>query len=212
MRIRSTYHSRLYRNFLAIEPKDYHGIIRYYEEHEKGIADLSDREQYELLLKFTHALFEVGAYRTFLAIVDQAVLVTLNEDNQPEFRHLLFRKAAAHVHVLEPQQAEHVCKELLRMDPKHEMALLLLRKTLRQQDRKIIHFTRPSAIFCFAMSALVILVEILFVRPFYALNTPAIEASRNFIFALGLLVLISGELLTLWRAFRSAQRFQEELS
>ena len=213
MQLRPTIHSRIYRDFLAIEPKDYHGIIRYYEEHEAAIENLEPEEFSELQLVFTHALFEVGAYRQFLAVVDRAILITLDYDfplvvkrqQGLEFEHLLFRKSAAYLQTLQPAEAQHVVCELLRINPEHEMAVLLLRKAIRQQDKVVNRRTRAVSILLFGVSALIILFEVLFVRPFYHQYTPNVELSRNLIFVLGLLVLASGEALTFWRAFRRSQ-------
>lgn len=215
MAFRPIIHSRIYRDFLAIEPKDYHGIIRFYEEKEDEIERLELEEFYEMQQVFTHALFEVGAYRQFLAVVDRAIMVTLEGDylladhsnQQEQFEQFLFRKAAAYLQTLQAEKAEHVVGELLRINPQHEMGVLLLRKALRQQDTLINRHTRAAAILLFGLSALVILLEVLFVRPFYNQYTPGVELSRNLIFLLGLLVLGAGEALTFWRAYRKSGTF-----
>jgi tetratricopeptide (TPR) repeat protein len=217
MQIRPTIYARLYRDFLAIEPKNYHAIIRFYEQWEAQIAQLDDDQHYQLLLAFTNALFEVGAYRQFLVVVDQAILVSLDESylkdqhyKQQLFEQLLFRKAAAFVQTIEPAKAEHVVRELLRINPKHALASLLLRKTLRQQNTSINIITRAVAILLFGLSALIIIVEVLIIRSFYELYTGPVELSRNLIFIGGLLVLGLGEALTHWRAYRTAKRFAKK--
>lgn len=214
MQIRSTYHSKLYRDFLALEPKDFHGLIRFYEQQEQAVGLLEEMEQYEMLFAYTNALFEVGAYRQFLAIVDQAIMVSLdasyevNEElKQKQFIAFLFRKSAAYVQTLQPARSEHVSRELLRIDPEHQYALLLLRKALRQQDTSVTRVTRALAIFLFGLSAIIILIEVLWVRPFYDLYTYWVELSRNLVFLSGLMVLIGGEILTVWRAYRNSKNF-----
>lgn len=215
MAFRSIIHSRIYRDFLAIEPRDYHGIIRFYEEREDDIEGLALEELNEMQQTFTHALFEVGAYRQFLTVVDRAILATLegeytlrdNAGQHEQFEQLLFRKSAAYLQTLQWKKAEHVACELLRINPRHELALLLLRKALRQQDTRINRHTRAASILLFGLSALVILVEVLFVRPFYHQYTAGVELSRNLIFLLGLVVLGAGEALTYWRAYRRSQAF-----
>jgi hypothetical protein len=217
MQIRPTYHSRTYRDFLAIEPKDYHGLIRFYEEREQQIGQLDEEEQHTLLFVYTNALFEVGAYRQFLAITDQAILGVLEPtcrmpevDKQLLFEKLLFRKAAAYLHTLEPAQAEHVVKELLRIAPRHEMAKLLLRKSLRLQDTSINTITRAGTILLLALSALVILGEVLLIRNFYDRYTSVTELTRNLLFLAALLLLVFGEVITRWRAHRTAQDFMAD--
>ncbi|WP_367393101.1 hypothetical protein [Lewinella sp. LCG006] len=217
MQIRPTIYTRLYRDFLAIEPKNYHAIIRFYEQWEAQIAKLDDDQHYELLFAFTNALFEVGAYRQFLVVVDQAILVSLDESFHKEeafkqqlFEQLLFRKAAAFIQVIEPAKAEHVVRELLRINPKHALAPLLLQKTLRQQNTSISTLTRAIAILLFGLSALIILIEVLVIRSFYDMYTAPVELSRNLIFIGGLLILGLGEALTHWRAYRYTRRFLDK--
>lgn len=212
MQIRSTYHSRVYRDYLAIEPKDYQRIIRFYERRQEQINQLEYDEQSELLFVFTNALFEVGAYQQYLQVVDHAIMITLEEklslslsDKQDFFEKFLFRKAAAYIQTQQLNQAEHVLKELLRIHPEYEFADLLLRQTLRKQDISITYHSRPASIFLFGLSALIIAIEILIIRPFYDLHVDSIEWTRNFVFVIGLIVLIMGELITYWRAFRTTQ-------
>ena len=215
MQLRPIIYSKIYRDFLAIEPRNYHGIIRFYEERELQIEHLEAGEYYEMQRAFTHALFEVGAYRQFLATVDQAILISLERDyqelvasqQQAHFELLLFRKAAAYLQTLQAAKAEHVICELLRINKEHEMAALLLRKALRQQDTFLKRRTRATAILLFGLSALIILVEVLFVRPFYHQYTSDVELSRNLIFLAGLVVLAGGEALTAWRAYRNSLAF-----
>jgi len=214
MHIRPTYRSRTYRDFLAIEPRNYHGLIRFYEEREQQIGRLDEEEQHTLLFTYTNALFEVGAYRQFLAITDQAILGVLEPtcrvpevDKQLLFEKLLFRKAAAYLQILEPAQAEHVAKELLRISPRHELAKLLLRKSLRLQDTRINTITRGGTILLLALSALVILIEVLLIRNFYDRFTSSTELTRNLLFGGALVLLVVGEAITRWRAYRAARNF-----
>jgi tetratricopeptide (TPR) repeat protein len=217
MSVRPTIYSRLYRDFLAIEPKNYHAVIRFYEEWEAQIGQLEDDQHYELLFSFTHALFEVGAYRQFLSVVDQAILVALDPafrpdqlQQQEEFELLLFRKSAAYLQILEPARAEHIARELTRINPQHKFARLLLQKSLRQQNTGINLTTRAFAILLFGLSALIILIEVLVIRSFYNMYTVPVEWSRNLIFLAGLLVLGLGELLTFWRAYRQTKQFVQK--
>lgn len=214
MQIRPTYYSKLYRDFLALEPKDFHGLIRFYEQQEQFLVQLDEMEQYEMLFAYANALFEVGAYRQFLAIVDQAIIASLDDDyrldemwQQEQFKAFLFRKSAAYIQTLQPDRSEHISRELLRIDPQHEYALLLLRKAMRQQDTVVTKISRAAAIFMFGLSAIIILIEVLWVRPFYDMHTNWVELTRNLIFLGGIAVLIGGELLTVWRAYRQSNEF-----
>jgi hypothetical protein len=211
LQLDTTYYSRLYRDFLAIDPSDSHGIIRYYEANEDGIRQLDEKEYFVLLLHYTQALFAVKAYRQHLAVVDHTLYTCLNQTGSEDipiiFRDLLFMKAAAAQRNLQTELAEHVLRELIRIDADYPRAASKLRYSLRQQDRTLSDRTRAISILLFGLAAIVIAIEILFVRPFYDLQAPLVESLRNGIFLLGLLVLGGGEVLSWWRAHRRTQAF-----
>jgi len=211
LQLDTTYYSRLYRDFLALDPADFHGIIRYYEAHEDGIRQLADKEYFVLLLHYTQALFYVKAYRQHLAVVDHTLYTCLNQTDSKDiaaiFRDLLFMKAAAARSSLQLDVAEHVLRELLRMEPNYPGATILLRQCLRQQDQDLVKRSRAISILLFGLAAVVIALEILFVRPFYSLQAPIVESLRNGIFLLGILTLLGGELASWWRAHRRVQAF-----
>ena len=63
---KSTYHSKVFRNFKEIEREDYHNVIRYYEANEEEIGQLDFEEYFELLLAYIHALFRLEKYQKHL--------------------------------------------------------------------------------------------------------------------------------------------------
>lgn len=214
MDFQPTLHSRLFRDFLALAPSDYHGVIRFYEEQEAALYQMSAVEQTEVLLAYTQALFEVGAYRPFLAIADEAIMAVLDADyhlgersQRVVFHQLLFRKAAAYLHCHQPDKTVHVAKELLRLTPNDALAMGLMRKAIRAQDDRIIRFSRPLVIALLGITALTIVVEILAIRSFYEAHTAQVEALRNLLFASALLVWGGGEGLTAWRAHRASKDY-----
>lgn len=211
----STYHSRLYRDFLAIEPKDFRGIIRFYEEKEEQVDALDFDERFELLCAYTNALFEVGAYRQHLAIVDRTIADSFQQTERPQretsgFCYLLFRKAAAHYQTHQFSDAEYILRELIRIDPENEDAIRFLRKTLYHRWRPLLRRSQAAAIFIFMLTALIIGVEVLLIRPFYGQLTMAAEATRTGFFVLGILLLAAGEGYAYWQAYRQTEVFLQE--
>ena len=212
----STYHSRLYRDFLAIEPKDFRKVIRFYEEQEPQIVELEFDERFELLAAYTNALFEVGAYRQHMAIVDETIEASFSHPSQAmakvgRFSHLLFRKAAAFYQTHRLDQAEYILRELIRINPDNDDAVRFLRKTLYQQHRPLLRRSQAIAILIFMVTALIIGVEVLLVRPFLAHFTTLIELTRTGFFGTGVLILAVGEGYAYWRAYRSTERFLQEV-
>ncbi len=211
----STYHSKVYREFRCIDPQAYRDIVRYYERWEEKIRGLDEEEFFELLTAYVDALFEIGAYQKHLLMVDLVIEKTILENitlykGRDLFRELLFRKAASFYNLREYKKADHILRELIRIDPYRKDAHSLLRKNLSQQKRQPIKLAQATGVFLFLMAALVISLEVLLVRPFYPMHASLIEGSRNSIFLLGCLALGTGYAWRRWQVERSLQPFLRE--
>ncbi|NUO03747.1 MAG: hypothetical protein HUU01_24300 [Saprospiraceae bacterium] len=195
-----TYHSRGYRDFRSIDPGAHREILHFYELHEADILRTEFEEYFEMLAAYTDALFETGAYRKHLLMADVAIGESMSQDldlayGKYIFAQMLFRKAASHFNLGEYRQAEHHIGQLVRIDPDHKEALRFFRKCRYRQRPNWLHQIRAAAIFLFLLAALIICVELLLIRPFYAMHVHLIETSRNTILGMGVLLLIVGEAL-----------------
>jgi len=198
-----TYYSRVYRDFRGIEPGAYREVLHFYELHEEAILRAEFEEYFEMLVAYTEALFETGAYRKHLLMVDVALGESMSQEldltyGKAVFGRMLFRKAASHYNLAEYKQAEYLTGQLIRIDPAHEEALRFYRKCRYRQHPNWLLNLRAAVIFLFLLAALVVCVELLLVRPFYAMHVQLVETSRNTIFGMGLLLLIGGEGLHFW--------------
>jgi hypothetical protein len=216
MNLRPSLHSRIYRDFVALSPGDYHRVIRFFEDQEDAIRNLDFAEYFELLITYTDALFEVGAYRQHLAVVDEAIEASINDlvmqdQGRPVFRRMLFRKAASLYHGYAFAEAEYIICELIRIEPEDEDAIRFLRRTRRRQQGHLTRHSRAAAILLFGLSALVIGIEVLLIRPFFSLQTETVEWTRNLIFLAGWLVLLAGEGWSFFKAYQHSQQFLQEL-
>ncbi|MBI1224781.1 MAG: hypothetical protein GC192_06055 [Bacteroidetes bacterium] len=212
----STYHSKEYRDFRAIEPGDWRGVIRFYEKNETAIRGLDFEEYFELLLAYTDALFEIGAWQKHLLMADVVVETSVME-NLPEFngrevfRHTLFRKAASHFNLLELNQTEHVLRELLRIAPQDSDSAAFLQKCLRTMRPWLVRQTRAMAIVLFFVAAFGVLLEILVIRNFYESWTMTVRAAWWGVLGVGLVVLVSGEVFHRWRCQREVEQFVNKI-
>jgi hypothetical protein len=207
-----TYASKLYRSFLSLDETSFQEHIHFFEENEKAIRDLDFTEYFDILVVYVNALFEVGAYREHLHMVDvvieTSIINNIAEHKEEDiFRRMLFRKAASFYHTGQYPQAEHILGELLRMDASDQGAVLFLHKCLRRHHPQIRSNARALAVFLFLLTAFVIALEVLLIRPFYEMHAKTVEWSRNGIFVLGLLVMIFGQLYPWYRAERELRRF-----
>lgn len=211
-----TYYSKLYRTFLSLEETAFQEQIRFFEEHEKAIRDLDFEEYFDMLVVYVTALFEVGAYREHLLMVDVVIETSIINNiikykEEDLFRRMLFRKAASLYHTQQYAKAEHILAELLRMDPADQGAILFLKKCLRTHYPQVRSNARASAIFLFLLTAFVIAIEVLLVRPFYEMHAKTVELSRNTIFVLGLLSIVFGDVYHLYLSEREVSGFLKEL-
>jgi len=210
--LQPTYHSKLYRDFRSIDAAAWRDIIHFFERRETDIRALDFDEYFELLYTYVNALFEVGAYQKHLVMVDEiietAICHNIHTYKQEDiFKKSLFRKAASLYNTSDYHHAEHILRELVRMDPDYRDALLFLKKCLRSVHFRSLQVFRAVGIFLFLTAAVVIGMEVLFVRPFYAAHAGWVEMLRIMLFMTGIGALVLGELWHRWVAHRRVETF-----
>ena len=210
--LQSTYHSKLYRDFQEIDRTAYRQVIRFYEEKEDEIAQLEFTENFELLNCYVNSLFEIGAYRRHLLMVDLVIELSIQKNVQffrgeDVFHNMLFKKAASLYNMLEYDQADYILRELIKIDPYDQDVILFLKKCLRKKHPGLVRSTRAASIFFFLMTAMVICLEVLFIRPFYKMHVYLIETTRTTVFGLGVAILIGGDLIHRWQVEKEVNTF-----
>ena len=215
MSTQQKFYSPLYRDFREIEPNDYQRIIRFYEEKEAEIGRLDFGEYFDLTAAYVDALFETGAYRRHLLLVDGVIIASIEYnvkyiDGQDIYRGMLFRKAASAYRLEDYALAEHILRELLRMNPADKDAFAFLHKTLRVRYRRWLQLGRALTIIALLAAAGVIAADVLYVRPFHPFYLPTMAWTRNLLFAGGLLALAVCYGLAWGLAYRRAVGFRRE--
>ena len=196
----STYHSKVFRNFKEIADNEHQQIIRFYESQEEEIRKLDFDEFFEMLVAYTDALFEVGAYRKHLLMVDLIIEATIRENikrfkGKDIFRQMLFRKAASLFNLEKYDQADYILRELIKMDPGDEDVRFFIKKCLRKRYPRLVNHTRAASMFLVLLAIFLIGLELLFVRPFYSMHSSLIEISRNSLLLCSGLIYLGGKLL-----------------
>ena len=209
------HYSQLYRELRAVDPEDYHRIIRMYEERELEIGRLDVVENFELTVSYVDALFETGAYRQHQLMVDLVIHASIRHDiryvpgrEEEIFEYQLFRKAASAFRINELPTAEHVLRELLAMRPRNEVYQRFLRTTLFRQKTEILQFGRAACILCMLLTALVVTVNLLVVKNFYPVHSPAVTWISLYVFATGLLTLLGAYGYAYYLSWREARDFR----
>ena len=125
---------------------------------------------------------------------------------QEIFKHTLFHKSVSYYHLLDYKKAIHVLSELIKIDPNYQDATDFMARCLRKSRSKFVRNTRAVAIFTFLATALIICIEVLFIRNFSLDWVSFVEWTRNIAFGLGLFILIGGELTHWLRARREVSK------
>lgn len=196
----STYQSKVYRDFKEIDTVAYRKIIRFFEKREEAIGRLEFTEYFELLVCYVDALYEVGAHQKHLRMIDTVIEHSIAHNihfykGLDIYSTMLLKKAVSHYHLLQHKEAEYILKELIKMDPEDNEVVSFLKKCLRRKSSKLVSVARASSIFIFLLTAFLISMEVLLIRPFYKMYAPLIENSRITLFIIGLVILVGADLL-----------------
>jgi len=210
-----TYHSKLYKDFKSIASGEFRTIVRFFEEREKQIKNLEFEEYFELVVIYSNAVFEIGAYTKYVRVANELLVVTIDNNVQffqgkDIFCQILFKKAASHYNVLELQEASHVLQELVKIDPNYGDAILLLTRVHRKSKPIFIKTYKAVAISLFLIAAIVVVIELLFVQVFWSSHKDIVALSRNIIFASGLGILGLSDLFLRMRAYSMVRKLVED--
>lgn len=205
-------HSETYEAFLAIEQNAYKEKIDYIEENFFMLRELDADEYFDMMVLYSEALFETGEYGRQAKLADHILEMSIERNiimhrDQDVYFETLFKKAAS-LHNLEKiDQAVHILKELLKINPDHESTKLFLINCIIRQRKATIRPYRTVSLFLLLASAVVIAFELIFVRRLWADWDPIVEMIRNGLFITGVILLIAGEVMVRYRAVEDVYSF-----
>lgn len=204
--------SKLYRAFKDIDGSAYHTLIRFYESKTTQIAQLAFPKYFEILVDYTNALFEVGAYSKHLEEVEQVIRISIANNIQfykgeDIYFKSLFQKAAAHFNLLEYQQSEYILKELIKIAPYNTLPIRFLKKCKENKRPKYIKTGRALSIVLFFLAALVAAIEVIIIYPFRPKNTFIFENLWIGILGFGLFTLLATHLYHKFKVNIEVQQF-----
>ncbi|MEM1323080.1 MAG: hypothetical protein AAGG75_22640 [Bacteroidota bacterium] len=200
---------------MEIQHEEYRTIIRFYEEYRQEITQLDFEEYFELLLAYTKALFEIGAYGSFVEVVDNAIGITIEHNihfyqGEDIYQELLFRKAAAYYNLHEFDKSKYILRELIKIDPWNQLTIRFLKKCLRGEKSPYLRSARAISVVLFFIAAVIIAVEILFVSPVYPEYVMEVRLARNLFFLSGVGTLLIGEAINYWRIYSQTEAFARQ--
>jgi len=204
----------VYLEYQDIDHRAYQEKIRYFERNKTAIGTLPYEFRLEMSLEYTVALFEVGEYYSYLKLVDDLLARVVEEnifsvDGDDIYQELLYRKAASLHNVLDYHGSDHVLTELCRIDFDNVIYRKTYLKNYIDRKRSAAQKARAMTIALFMAAGLVIGLELLVVRPFYAELTSNVELTRNILFGSAVLLMICHELHIRFQAYKSLLKLKK---
>ena len=199
-----TYHSPIYRGFKSIETDDRRAVVRFFEKHEKAIIQLEFNEYFELLIAYTDSLFEVGAFAKHILMSDVVIEASIEQNiqffhGQDVYYNGLFKKAASFYNLYEYDKAEHILRELIKMNPYNSETINFLKKCRHDRKSSFVKNMRAAAMVLFLITPLIIAFEVLFVTHFYPYWVEYVRTLWMVVFIVGWVCYLSGDLIHKYR-------------
>ena len=196
-RFRSTYHSKVYRDFKSLERRAHHALIRYFEANESDILSLEPAERFDIWYDYANALHCTGAWRKHLLVVDPIIEYCILQDSTSDilprlYAEALFQKGVSLYHIRQYEQSEHVLRELMKIQPENPKVARELRNCRFKQHPPYVNQSRAISVLLFMAFALVLTLEFLWVRNFRPGWENFIEQLRNLLLLAGLVIGATG--------------------
>lgn len=215
MRSMYAHRSETYEAFLAIEEIAYKEKIQYIEENFFMLRQLDAGEYFDMMVLYGEALFEAGEYSRQAKLADHIVEMSMERNiirhrGQDVYFETLFKKAASLHNLDKIDQAVHILKELVKINPDHESTKLFLINCIIRQKKPFVRPYRNVSLVLLLSSALLIAIELILVRRLWPSWTMIIEMIRNGLFIGGVILLIAGEVMVRYRAVEDVYSFSRE--
>ena len=195
----SAEHTNLYAHFKEVGGHSFRSVVQFWNAHEKEIQQLPVQRYFEVLNEYGRALFELGKYKNYLNVAEEVIELSIEYnishwEDKDIIRHILLKKAAAHYHLFETDRSEHLLKELLKLQPHHKTARMLLERCMMRKKRHQSQGWKAATVILMLSAAIVVAIELVIIRPYFESIATYFELSRNALFILGLAVWATGEI------------------
>ncbi len=209
-------HTKLYQDFVGIEVGAYHTIIRFYEAKTPEIASLNFDIYFEILVDYTNALFEIGAYDKHLIEATKVINFSIEHNIQfykgeDIYYKSLFQKAASHFNLLEQEKAAYILSELIKINPYNDLTIRFLKKCKTHAQPKYIKIARATSIFLFLTAAVIAAIEVMVIYPFSPTDASLFLSLRIVTLSLGLLILIGTFIYHRYQVDLKINKFVKEM-
>lgn len=207
--------SETYDAFLAIDQNAYKEKIRFVEENIFTLRDLDAGAYFDMMVLYGEALFETGEYERQAKLADHILEMSIARNivmhrDQDVYFETLFKKAASLYNLDRLDEAVHILKELVKINPDHEATKLFLINCFIQQKKAHVRPYRSLSLLLLLSSALVIGVELIVVQNHWPTWITIVELVRNGLFIAGVGLLVAGEIIMRYRAVEDVYMFSKD--
>ncbi len=211
----STFQSKVFRDFKTLDKRNYHAVVRFYEQHQQEIPALDFDESFVLKLHYCNALFEIGQYERQLSmanfIIECSILNNIQYyQGEDIYLKTLFQKAKSLYLLGRFSDAEYILKELIKLSPNHKSYLKLLRQCFSRSIGNHYRKVQIFGSFIFLIGVLLLVINILYVQHFYPNYSSLLTKMWLISAGVGFLLMIIGTLAHLKNIERRVKQFQQK--
>jgi hypothetical protein len=202
----------LFANLKAIERHAYQAKISYFEKNEINFQYLDIEDTLEASFIYFDALFETGNFILLIDKIDMALINCVDCNWSPNIKaiyiELIFKKAASYYNTEQYAPAVELCRELLKINPKHLTCQELFRRVLANPKPKYILRIHTLGVVVLLLAATFTTFDIFLIKARIEYVHLIIFRMIEFLFILGILSSIAPDLI---HYFKSRHRLKSEL-
>jgi len=211
----TTYDSEVFKEFNRLDEDNFQSVVHFYEQHKEDMVTMNFDERFIIHLAYCNALYEVNSYKKHLKVSDEIIERSIYHNIQffngeDIYLKTLYQKAKSYFHLHEYESAQHVAQELVKILPGHSPYSQLLNKCLIRQRPKLIKRFLAGGVLLYLLSVVLIVVNILLVKPISEASVEPMEFLRKGIFLAGILVLLFGIVLHHFLAFLHIKKIKSQ--
>ena len=209
---KTTYQSAVYQNFETLDKRNYHEIIRFCERNRVAMEQLNFEEFFIMELAYCNALFQMDYFEKQLKIADKIIELSIVNniqyyEGEDIYHKTLFQKAQVHRLLNELLEAIHITKELIKMNSESKEYQEFLKLCYTNDELPILELLRGYGVLICFVSAVLFLLNILIVEPFYLESVFLINVISATGLVVGGIMLTVGLTIHRWKAYRKFHNF-----
>jgi tetratricopeptide (TPR) repeat protein len=207
----------LYTSFKETGQQSFRSIVDFWDEHYNDLYKLPLDKYFDLLNTYARALFELGKYKKYLSKAEEILSLSFEYnlthwEDKDVVIHILLKKAAAHFHLYELQDAKKSILQVLALSPNHSAARHLLQRCVHRESRSKKQIWRAITILLLLAAALSVAAELIIIRPFFPAAIELTEFVRIGLFVAGLCLWAGAETIQWLRERKKCAQIIEDLS